>query len=579
MICTVIALTLVTSSGLGNRRHAYSSSNLLIHLDILEDSLLTLSAAVSEDASLARDILQNLDGHLAEVDSYLEVIELDHADRTELKAVVSRVRALRRLVDEGFLYQPSSDIPSMREEIAVDRKKVHTIADTIYRETTAALAGSRQDSLLAAITAAIGILIAVLGGTLFFFQQRELVQTTQTGELSKLLRAAATCTDEGILISDIGSGNRAAQIVFANLSFSRMTGIRVDELVGQPATTLHQRLFSEQERAFLEENMTASRSTRLETTTLRKDGTGFPAEWHISPVWDESGQLTHFISTLRDISERRAQEAQLIQSEKMAAIGQLAAGIIHEVINPVALAMSELRTLSSDMPIIKQYLHLLCKLKDAVESGQTDTNELLGKINEHDDRHGLADLVDETEEMLEAANDGLERARDIAGDLKGYSRPSEAEPEQTDINQLIESALKLTRGALKNKCTVVKQLGEVPQILSRPDQLFQVLTNLLINAAQAIPDSGDITVTTSVTESEVLIQVTDTGVGISIENQKKLFTPFFTTKPKGEGTGLGLSVSYGIIERLGGSIGVESAPGAGSTFTIRLPINPSEHEH
>jgi signal transduction histidine kinase len=256
----------------------------------------------------------------------------------------------------------------------------------------------------------------------------------------------------------------------------------------------------------------------------------------------------------------------------MAAIGQLAAGIMHEVINPVALAMSELRTLTTDMAVLRKYIRLLRSLKEAVES-KRGSKRLLNQINALAVKHDLAGLVDETEEMLEAANDGLERARDIAGDLKGYARPSEVEPEMTDINGLIDSALKLTRGALKSKCMVVRELNDVPQILSRPDQIFQVLTNLLINAAQAIPDSGEITVESLVVDSEVLVKVSDTGVGITPENQKRLFTPFFTTKPKGEGTGLGLSVSYDIIERLGGSIGVESAVGAGTTFTIRLPID------
>jgi PAS domain S-box-containing protein len=569
MLAALIALALLISSGWSNRNQAYRSANTLAHIDALEDALMQLSISVADGAAGDESSLTD---HLEDIEELLQIVE--NQEVAGLQEVTDQIGRLMLVIKSEYRPQAGdpAERPRLLEGIARVRKQVHNAADQLRSQSIESLTKGKQDAYLALIAAVIGALVGIIGGLLFVFQQRALAQARMTGDLSELMMAAATCTDEGILISDIGSGSREACIVFANRSFSRMTGIRVDELVGQPASDLLQRLFSEQERACLEESMTASRSTRLETTTLRKDGSGFPAEWHLSPIWDDQGHLTHFVSTLRDASERKAQEAQLIQSEKMAAIGQLAAGIMHEVINPVALAMSELRTLTTDMAVLRKYFRLLRSLKEAVES-EKGTKRLLNQINALATKHDLDGLVDETEEMLEAANDGLERARDIAGDLKGYARPSEVEPEVTDINGLIDSALKLTRGAIKSKCMVVRELSDVPQIRSRPDQIFQVLTNLLINAAQAIPDSGEITVESLVVGSEVLVKVSDTGVGISPENQKRLFTPFFTTKPKGEGTGLGLSVSYDIIERLGGSIGVESAVGVGTTFTIRLPID------
>jgi PAS domain S-box-containing protein len=569
MLVALIALALFISSGWSNRNQAHLSASILVHADALEDALMKLSIAVA-DGTVGTG--SGLSAHLDEVDNLLQITESQEV--AELQEVTTQIGMLMLVVKNEYRPQAADHAERTRllAGVARVREQVHAAADQLRGQSIESLTKSKQDAYLGLITAIIGALVGLVGGLLFVYQQRALAQARMTGGLSELMMAAATCTDEGMLISDIGSGSREACIVFANRSFSRMTGIRADELVGQPASDLLQRLFSEQERACLEENMTASRSTRLETTTLRKDGSGFPAEWHLSPIWDDAGHLTHFVSTLRDASERKAQEAQLIQSEKMAAIGQLAAGIMHEVSNQVALAMSELRTLTTDMAVLRKYIRLLRSLKEAVES-KRGSKRLLNQINALAVKHDLAGLVDETEEMLEAANDGLERARDIAGDLKGYARPSEVEPEMTDINGLIDSALKLTRGALKSKCMVVRELNDVPQILSRPDQIFQVLTNLLINAAQAIPDSGEITVESLVVDSEVLVKVSDTGVGITPENQKRLFTPFFTTKPKGEGTGLGLSVSYDIIERLGGSIGVESAVGAGTTFTIRLPID------
>ena len=174
--------------------------------------------------------------------------------------------------------------------------------------------------------------------------------------------------------------------------------------------------------------------------------------------------------------------------------------------------------------------------------------------------------------MLADIRDGLDRVHEIVTDLRDFARPSESEPEPTDVNHQLEVALKIAHNALKYRCEVVTELGELPTIISQPGQLSQVFTNLLVNAADAIADHGTITATTAADSDWITVQVTDTGCGIEREHLAEIFSPFFTTKPVGQGTGLGLAVSYGIVTRLGGTITVESTPGVGSTFTVRLPV-------
>ena len=252
-------------------------------------------------------------------------------------------------------------------------------------------------------------------------------------------------------------------------------------------------------------------------------------------------------------------QQQLIHSEKMAFLGQLAAGVAHEINNPVGYVMSNLETLIDD-------------IKDLQDNGAGRA----ARSNDPD-HLPLTPFFGETQEILQESITGLERVKDIVQGLKNFARPAESEIKSADINHEVEVALKIVSNELGHKCTVVKNLGDLPSLECRPGQLNQVFANLLANAAQAITKHGTITVTTQFTGSEILVQVADDGIGIEEKHLSQLFTPFFTTKPTGQGTGLGLSVSYGIIQKHNGTIEVETEAGKGSTFTVRLPV-PSERQ-
>ncbi|HTY99530.1 MAG TPA: ATP-binding protein, partial [Rhodocyclaceae bacterium] len=261
---------------------------------------------------------------------------------------------------------------------------------------------------------------------------------------------------------------------------------------------------------------------------------------------------------------------QLLQSEKMASIGQLAAGVAHEINNPVGFVNSNLATL-------RQYVTDLLQILDAYEQGEGEmtaaTREKMEGLKRQADVDYLrADVGNLVAESIE----GLQRVKRIVQDLKDFSHVGESETLWTDIERGLDSTLNVVWNELKYKAEVIKEYGGVPEIECIPTQINQVFMNLLINAAQAIDDRGRITIRTGHEGDFVWAEIADTGCGITPENLKRIFDPFFTTKPVGSGTGLGLSLSYGIVQKHGGRIAVSSETGKGSVFRVWLPVRQSE---
>jgi len=180
--------------------------------------------------------------------------------------------------------------------------------------------------------------------------------------------------------------------------------------------------------------------------------------------------------------------------------------------------------------------------------------------------------------LVSQSRDGLDRVRRIVQDLKDFAHAGEAHWQRADLVRGLESTLNVVRNEIKYKAEVVKRCESLPDVECVPSQLNQVFMNLLVNAAQAIPDRGTITIACGTRDDEVWIEVQDTGCGMAPEVARRIFDPFFTTKPVGQGTGLGLSVSYSIVKRHGGRIEVESTPGEGTTFRVWMPIAQPEPE-
>lgn len=262
-------------------------------------------------------------------------------------------------------------------------------------------------------------------------------------------------------------------------------------------------------------------------------------------------------------------QQQLLQSEKMASIGQLAAGVAHEINNPVGYTYSNFNALQDYISKLFDMLHAYEAAEPAITSPET-----LADLKTIRERIELDYLKEDIPVLMAESREGLVRVRKIVQDLKDFSRADvDASWQWTSIHQGIESTLNIVNNEVKYKADVVKDFGELPDIECLPSQLNQVILNLVVNAAQAMGGQrGVITIRTGTEGDYVWITVSDTGSGIPKDILPRIFDPFFTTKPIGSGTGLGLSISYGIIQKHNGTIEVESEVGRGTTFHITLPI-------
>lgn len=285
-------------------------------------------------------------------------------------------------------------------------------------------------------------------------------------------------------------------------------------------------------------------------------------------VAERTAELTRANAELNSLNVELADtHSQLLHAEKMAAVGQLAAGVAHEMNNPLGFVTSNLTSL-------KRYQENLLALVDAYD-------ERLAHRGSAEDMAAIAALRKDREfdyirndvaDLLRDCNEGLARMQRIVSDLKDFSRVGEEQWQSVDLHRGLDSTLSVVGSEIRGKAEVVRDYGLLPTIDGLPGQLNQAFMNLLMNAAQAIPERGRITVRTRVADDHVVVEVADTGVGIPPENLSRIFEPFFTTKPVGQGTGLGLSIVYGIVKRHGGHIEVESQAGAGACFRVLLPI-------
>lgn len=272
----------------------------------------------------------------------------------------------------------------------------------------------------------------------------------------------------------------------------------------------------------------------------------------------------------RDLKET---QVQLLQAEKMASVGQLAAGVAHEINNPVGFVSSNISTLCE---YVATYQLLFTQLE--VISNTQDEDQQRKALTEFKSlltKHDMTFINDDITDLLNDSKEGLQRVADIVKGLKLFSRVDSDEMQQHSLNDCVRTTLAMVNNQLKYTCNVETHLGSIPDIAMNVGKISQVITNLLINAGQAIESTGQhgtITITTETVGEFVKLYVKDTGCGIQPCHLDKLFNPFFTTKPEGQGTGLGLSISFGIAQEHGGSLSASSKEGEGSCFELALPL-------
>lgn len=266
--------------------------------------------------------------------------------------------------------------------------------------------------------------------------------------------------------------------------------------------------------------------------------------------------------------ELKAAQSQFVQQEKMASIGQLAAGVAHEINNPIGFVTSNLGTLQKYLARVGEFLHRQAELFPP--AADDDRALRLAEIRK---QLKIAPILEDLPALIAESLDGVERVRKIVQNLKSFSRVDQSDYSLADINQCLDDTLNIIWNELKYKCTVKKEYGNLPPTRCYPQQLNQVFMNLLVNAAQAIESKGEIVITTRASETEITVAIADSGSGIDPENLGRIFEPFFTTKEVGKGTGLGLSITYDIVtKKHGGRIEVASEPGKGTTFVVTLPV-------
>jgi two-component system NtrC family sensor kinase len=327
---------------------------------------------------------------------------------------------------------------------------------------------------------------------------------------------------------------------------------------------------------------------------IHKNGSIVWVKLTVSPMWAIGEHPDYNIAVVEDITERKlieealrtsheelgkayndlkSAQVRVLHQEKMASIGQLAAGVAHEINNPIGFISSNLNSLRRYTDKIAAFSRMQNEAIEKIPTnGDGQIEKILEEIREQKKSIKFDYIVDDLGNIIDESLDGADRVRKIVRDLKSFSRSDDSEFTSADINAGIESTINIVWNELKYKATLEKEFGVIPPTRCNIGQLNQVFMNILVNASHAIPTQGTITVKTRSADGNIYVAIADTGTGIPAETLGKIFDPFFTTKEVGKGTGLGLSIAYDIIKKHKGEIKVDSEVGKGTSFTISIPI-------
>jgi two-component system, cell cycle sensor histidine kinase and response regulator CckA len=380
----------------------------------------------------------------------------------------------------------------------------------------------------------------------------EVAEHRRALESLRLLGSAVEQSKESILITDAELNLPGPKIIFVNPAFTKMTGYTATEVMGQTPRILHGPRTDPTVLSRLRQDLQRGEASDGEGINYRKDGTEFTLEWHIAPIRDASGTITHFVAIQRDITARKRFEAQLFQSQRMETVGKLAGGVAHEFNSILTAIIGQSELLLGDIP-----------------SGSP--------------------LAKNATEIIRAAS----RAAALTRQLLAYGRKQILQPEKLDLNKVMASMQGIFRHLMGGDVdTQIIPGPDLQSVQADAGQIEQVIMNMAINARDAMPNGGKLTLETKNVSFDqesvgrypelragdyVMLAITDTGAGMSEQVKARLFEPFFSTKEVGQGTGLGLSTCYGIVKQSGGHISVYSEQGRGATFKIYLPqVDPQE---
>ncbi|MET0401358.1 MAG: ATP-binding protein, partial [Cystobacter sp.] len=353
-----------------------------------------------------------------------------------------------------------------------------------------------------------------------------------------VLTAAVHNVQEGVVICELLPGE-PPRLVFTNAAFQTMCGWKDEELLGHSPWEFCERLLAPGVQQHVEEAVRAGRDFHGEVVLIHRTGSRVFSQMHLARVQGRRGLATYFVATHHDVTVHKQLQEKLISAERIAAVGTLAVGVGHEINNPLAYLLLNLEGVARNL------------------------------------RQGPEHLA-EARSRLDAVREGAERIRVIVRDLKAFSRQDGEERAMLDVNAVVVPAMRMAAHAVRARARLIEDFGSPPPVFGCEVRLGQVLLNLLVNALQAIPEGSperhEVRVRTGGDSlGRALVEVSDTGCGMTPQVMNRIFEPFFTTKPSGEGTGLGLAICQQIIQSHGGELRVRSEQGKGSVFTLVLP--------
>ncbi|MBI4665480.1 MAG: PAS domain S-box protein [Nitrospinae bacterium] len=379
-------------------------------------------------------------------------------------------------------------------------------------------------------------------------------------ERLKLLMVAVEQSSTAFVITDVDG-----KIVYGNCRVTEITGYNLEELIGQNPRILKSGHTTQSEYKRMWDTILTGRVWKGEFRNKKKNGELFWEAAIISPVRDSAGNISHFVAVKEDITKQKEAEEALLQSEKMASIGQLAAGVAHEINNPIGYVYSNIGSL-------ERYVQDIFKVMDEYAGAEKALpKEELDRLEEVKRKARLEYVKSDIFDLMTESREGINRVKYIVQDLRDFSHTADTTWVLYDLHTGLNSTLNIVNNEIKYKAKVVKEYGDIPLVECMPMQLNQVFMNIIVNAAQAITENGLITIKTYMENEGVAVEIIDNGPGIPPEHLKRIFDPFFTTKPVGQGTGLGLSLAYSVVSKHDGHITVESEPDRGTRFKIWLP--------
>jgi len=322
-----------------------------------------------------------------------------------------------------------------------------------------------------------------------------------------------------------------------------------------------------------------------ESSIYREDGSVIPIGISSAPIFGVDGSKLGAVAIFQDLSEMNELRNQVLQSEKMASIGQLAAGVAHEINNPMGFIHANLFQMAEYVTDLNRVWGDVGALQTAIERNDMEqAREASIKLARSTEEVDASFLLSDLAKAIRESQEGSERIRHIVQDLRDFSHHDTAERVIANLNQCLDSTANIVWPMMKHVAELEKAYGDLPDIVCFPMQMKQVFMNLLVNAIQAIEEkvgdageTGHIRLQTTALDEHIEVLVSDTGAGIAPENLDRIFAPFFTTKKVGAGTGLGLSTCYNLVRRHGGSLTADSRVGEGTTFRLLLP-RIEEHE-